>query len=480
MGIANPTTAMLTLKKALTPTLLCLATLGCSTAQPTKPLDSNVTTNKILSKDPTSTAFKGYLISQGYAKERLPFQFWDLNNLTLAALFFHTKLDVAKKQLALADLRVTSAGVRHNPSINANIANSNRKNGDIKPWSYGLSVDIPIETTDKRAFKIEKAHQNAEAARMDVAETAWQLRHQIATDLITYHQNEAETKLLEEELTSQTHITEMLAKRLEAGIVSKTEFSNADLLALKTNHALSKKRANLHLIKTRLAADVGLTSEKLALIKIKPLALDETLAQQTAVLDEPLAAKTLQTNALLNRIDIRRRIANYAAAEAEIRLEVARQTPDITLSPGILFDFGDSIWSLGFSSLLNIINKNTTLIDEAKQLREIQGAQFENLQAEIIDQLNQAYVQYQTAKQTVQLAEKRHSEQLTQLKNMEKQFDVGLISKVDLQKLTLNSIVAKQHVLTSKFELLHIANQIENVMQKPLYTSFNMPKLGNK
>lgn len=467
---------MLDHQKKLLPLLFCLSIIGCTTAeQAVKPLDSQHTTSKLLAKNPTSKGFNHYLTKHGYAAENLPITAWGLNELTLSALFHHTKLDVAKAQLGLAQLAVKTANIKKTPNINADIARSNQKNGDIKPWSYGLSVDIPIQTTNKRAIKTEKAQKNAEAAQMDVAEIAWVLRHQITIDLTAYHQATTEASLLKEELTTHAEIANMLEKRVNAGVASKTELSHVSLLRLKTEQRLNTKQAEAEVIKATLAADVGLSLEKFALLPIKPLHLDQSLFKQAEMLEEPLAPKTLQTQALLNRIDIRRSIARYAEAEAEIKLQVANQTPDITLSPGILFEFGDSIWSLGFSRLLNALNKNTVLIEEAKQLRAIQGAQFEDLQATVIAKLNQALVQYRTTKQLLQHAEQQQVKQLEQMQNMQKQFDAGLIGKVALKKFMLNNIVAKQQRLVAKFNLIRTANQIENIMQKPLYTSFNMP-----
>ena len=451
---------------------------SCATEQTIKPLDGKLTTAKLLAKNPIDSAFKNFLVKQGYEESRLPLNEWGLDDLTMCALFHHTKLDVAKKQLGLASLAVQTAGIKNNPSIHADIARSNQKNEDIKPWSYGLSVDIPIETNNKREIRVEKAQKQAEAAKMDVAETAWALRNQIATDLIAHHRNLGETKLLEEELATQIDIANMLEKRVNAGIASKTELNNISLLALRTEHTLSTKRAQSDSITAKLAADVGLSLEKFSLVKIKPLALDQTLAKQAKLLEPPSKSGILQAQALLNRIDIRRSMAKYAAAEAEIKLQVAKQTPDVTLSPGILFDFGDSIWSLGFSSLLNILNKNTALIEEAKQLRAIEGAQFEHLQAQIIAKLNLANVQYGAARQTTKHAALQQTKQLEQMQKMQKQFNAGLIGKVDLKKFTLSNIIAKQQLLTAKFDLMQAANQIENIMQKPLYNAFQMPKLN--
>ncbi|MFT7229047.1 MAG: cobalt-zinc-cadmium efflux system outer membrane protein, partial [Methylophilaceae bacterium] len=412
--------------------LLSLIISGCATEPPHKPLARSSAT--ILAKNQVSAEFNAYLIQQGYNKKNLPLSAWGLDELTLCALFYHTELDVAKQQLALANLAIQTAGTKKNPTINADIAHSNQKNGDIKPWAYGLSVDIPIPTNNKLGFKVEKAKKNAEESRMDVAETAWKLRNQIATDLISFHQNGSETRLFQQELEMHNSIANMLKKRVNAGIASRTTLNNVRLLALKTQHSLSKTKAHSKLLKAKLAADVGLTPEQFDVIKIKALSIENTLQEQAALLETPLETKLLQEQALLNRIDIRRSIAQYAAAEAEIKLQAAKQIPDITLSPGFLFEFGDKIWSLGFSSLFNLLRPNTALTEVAKQLRAIQGAKFKNLQATIIAEISQAHASYQAATQTTKLAKEVLTNQAAQEQRMRKQFNNGLIGKLDLMQ----------------------------------------------
>jgi outer membrane protein, heavy metal efflux system len=462
-------------KQTLTSTLLCLFVFGCSSAPSTKPLDKQASVAKLSAKHPTSTDFNHFLTQYGYAAENLPLTVWGIDELTLCALFYHTKLDIAKQQLALSQLAVQTAGIRPTPTINGEISHSNQKNEDLKPWAYGLSIDIPVATNNKRGFRIEKAEQQLEVARMNVAETAWQLRNQIAIDLIAYHQNLVEINLLEQELSTQNSMGNMLEKRVNAGVASKSELSAINLLALKVKHQLNSKRAQSTIIKAALAADVGLTPEKFNALPIKPLAIEETLSQQASLLETQMASQSLQQDALLNRIDIRRSIAQYAAAESEIRLQAAQQIPDITINPGILFEFGDKIWSLGFSSLLSLLHKNTALLEEAKQLREIEGAQFEHLQATVIAQINQLQTHYQTAKKRVEQAKGELNAQSLQELKMQKQFEAGLIGKFDFTRHTLNTLVAKQQLLATQFTLLQIAAQIEDAMQKPLYSPFSMP-----
>ena len=464
-------------QKIIAIAIACSLLLACATEKyQSKPLNAGQTTAKMLAKDVASPEFNAYLIKQGYQDAALPFTTWGLDELTLCALYFNPKLDVAKAQLGLANAKIESAGVKQNPTLNASLAHSNQANGDKQPWAYGLNVEIPIETANKREIRVEEAQANAAVGRMDVADTAWQLRNQIAKDLIEYHQNIANVQLLQAEQITQNEIANMLQKRLQSGSASKTELSTVQLTQLKAQSALYGEQAKSAEINARLATDVGLSAEKFKQITLKPLAIDTELSQQTSMLDANFVNKNLQENALLNRIDIRRSLAKYAAAEAKIKLEIAKQTPDISFSPGIAFEFGDSIWSLGFSTLLNLLHKNPTQIAEAKQLREIEGAQFEALQAQIIGDLNRTYAQYEASMQHLNLAQSQYTSQLQHHKKLQKQFDAGLIDRLALKQALLSNHIAQQQVLTAQFEVLKATSEIENVMQVPLYQNVAMPQ----
>ena len=445
---------------------------GCAHEQyQAKPIEPAVVTAKLLNKDATSSDFKAYLIKQGYAEKDLPFATWGLNELTLCALYHHTKLDVAKAQLALANAAVNSAGQKQNPTLGGRAAHSNQVNDDKRPWAFGLEVEIPIETGNKRQLRVEEAQHLADAARIDVADTAWQLRSQIAKNLLRYHENIALQQQLNGEVSKQNEIVNMLEKRVQLGALSNTELSLAKLMQQKTLFTLISETAKSAEIRSLLASDVGLTTEKFNQFNLKPLELNATFEKQATQLTEP---KKLQENALLNRLDIRRSLAKYAATESKIRLEIAKQTPDISLSPGFAFEFGDSIWSLGFSALLNLLNKNQTLIAEATQLREIEGAQFEALQAKIIGALSQSLAAYQASLQNIQQVKQQQSAQAEYSQKLQKQFNAGLIDRLVLTQNALNTSLLEQQLLSAQFNNLNAALTIEDMMQRPLFDDFSM------
>ena len=431
-----------------------------------KPINPQVSSARILAKDPLSADFKAYLIKQGYKAEGIPFKTWGIDELTSSALYHHAKLDITKAQLALANAQLETAGQKLNPILNGSLAHSNQANQDIRPWAYGLNVEIPIETAGKREIRIEEAQHLAEAARLDVAEVAWQLRSQIAKDLLRYHENIALKKQLSHEVKKQDELIKILEKRVQLGALSNTELSFAQLLQQKTHSTLNSEYAKAAEIRAELAADAGLSIEKFNSIILKPLDLDAALAQPTNLINAP---KNLQEKALLNRLDIRRSLEKYAVAEARIKLEVAKQTPNISLSPGLAFEFGDSIWSLGFSALINLLNKNQTLIAEATQLREIEGAQFEALQAKIMGDLSQNLAIYQASLQNINQIKTQQATQMDYSQALQKQFDAGLIDRLALTQNSLNTALLEQQLLNAQFNNLNAALAIEDTMQRPVF-----------
>lgn len=452
---------------------------GCSyLPYEAKPLDQQAITEKLINKDPTSPTFNAYLKSQGVMP--LPIQSWALDELTYCALFFNTTANVAKAKWEEAKAKISTANQSQTATINGKLGHSNLKNGDNSPWAYGLGVDIPIETANKREIRTEHASYEAEIAHIEMAQTDWQLRNQIALQLTDYHESVANAALLKKQLDSQAALFNMLNKRYQLGMLSSFELNTAKLQQQNALQSLTAEQARLPELRAKLAASVGLTSEKFNKLQLSPLNLDSTLSQISAEHFSSAAQfKSLQSTALLNRLDIRASLARYAVAESQLKLEVAKQYPDITLSPSFAFEFGDSIWSLGISSLLSLLNKNTSLIAEATSLREVEAANFEALQAKVIGDLSQAQAAYLASKATQAKAQENLITQLQINQQIQKQFDQGYIDRLELTSQQLNAISAEQNLVTAKFQSLRAAYAIEDVMQHPLYNSFTINSDNN-
>ena len=105
---------------------------------------------------------------------------------------------------------------------------------------------------------------------------------------------------------------------------------------------------------------------------------------------DDLTSAEARRAALQSRTDILAALAEYAASESALQLEIAKQYPDIHLSPGYQFDQGDNKWHLGLSAELPVLNRNQGPIAEAEARRAESAARFEALQAKVIAEIDRA------------------------------------------------------------------------------------------
>ena len=103
---------------------------------------------------------------------RWPIEEWDLATLTLAALYYHPSLEVARAQWQVAEAGIATAGARPNPTLTITpqyVANAAM---GTPMWDITSALDWPIETAGKRGRRIERAEQLATAARLSLDSAA--------------------------------------------------------------------------------------------------------------------------------------------------------------------------------------------------------------------------------------------------------------------------------------------------------------------
>jgi len=430
-----------------------------------KPIDTAAVAQKINSKRSDDSRFNQFLLNNGYSPEQLPLQKWGLDELTYCALFFHPSLDVARAQWRAAEAAKLSAGERPKPTISGSLAKGNNANNDISPYAYGLSIDIPLETVDKRSIRIENAEHLSQAAKLEIAQTAWRLRNQVAQSLYEYQFNRQLTKLLSEEQARRLEIVDIYQKRINLGESSNIELSTAKLQLQSAVAELNARERNSLVLLSQLASSLGLSVNQLQSMQLAESTNTDELAALLATLS---VQADVQSSALLNRLDIRAALERYAAAEAKLKLEIAKQYPDISLSPGYTYEFGNKVWSLGLSSLLTLLNKNKAAIAEATVLREVEAAQFEALQTAVIAEANTANAKLAQAKQMLENQKNLLQQQQHNTQRMERRFSSGDIDKLEVTYARLEQTVAEKSVALSRYQLTTSVNELENALQTPL------------
>lgn len=316
-----------------------------------------------------------------------PLREWTLDDLTLAAIYERPDLAVARAQWDVAQAGTITAGERPNPSISAS---GTYDTTTPPPWIPGVSFDIPIETAGKRGDRLAEARAQAEATRWDFVGKIWQARVEVRAALLDLDRARQTAALLAEQERAQAEQVRLLEGQLRAGAVAEAAVTPARIALDTTRLAQAQARTDASAALAALANAVGVPTAAVRAVKLSfaglgnfPAALSEAQARREAV---------------LNRADVRSALAAYAASQAALKLEIAKQYPDIHLGPGYELDQTDNKWTLGLTLDLPVFNHNQGPIAEARARRRLAAAQFVAVQARALSDTETAYVAYQAAR----------------------------------------------------------------------------------
>ncbi len=180
--------------------------------------------------------------------------------------------------------------------------------------------------------------------------------------------------------------------------------------------------------------------------------------------------------AVLDRLDIRRSLAQYTAAETDLQLEIAKQYPDIQIGPGYTYEEKNNFFTLGVSITLPLFNRNQGPIAEAEAKRREAAATFLQKQAQVIGDSEKAFAVYSAALN--ELAEADQS--LRQLQDTQLRMTQLAVAAGEEDRLTLNGVqLENAAVARARLDALGRAQialgDLEDAVQRPLSPSDKFP-----
>ncbi len=433
---------------------------GCATfhAQPLHPTETAAAFEARRLTDPGLRAFLEHEL--GRPVDPWPPASWDLPLLTLAAAYYQPDLRVARATWQAATAGVQTAGARPNPSVSLAPQFVRNVEPGISPWVFGPSFDLPIETAGKRGHRIAKARHLSEAARFHLAEAAWKVRSQLRSRLLDlYFASQAEA-VMERQQTAQARYLAALEEQQTAGAVSPTMMAQTHVAMDRTLLALGDARQRSLEAATLCAQALGVSTRAL---QEAVLSFDwvETLA------DEP-AADELKRQALLRRPDLLAALEDYAASQANLQLEIAKQYPDLHLGPGYTWDQGTEKWSVGLSLSLPLLDRNQGPIAEAKAGCAASAARFEALQAAVLGELDRASAGYHTALESFLGAEAMLSTQRLQFREAQDRLNTEAVASAARLATEVELDAALLTRLQALVQAQHALGLLEDAAQSPL------------
>ena len=387
---------------------------------------------------------------------------WTPDALALAALGQHPATAQARARASLARAQLQTAGLTPRSVLMPEIERNNERDPGQSAWSVGLALDLALTGASVREARIERARLLADVALLDEADAAWSIRSAAQRALLELWSSSCELKLLDQLVATQLEAQAVMQKRYDLGAADALELTATRTAAAQaeTRYVLTEQRQ----IRAR-----GELAQALAL----PLPAIDAVHIDYREFEQPAAippAGALRAGATLDRIDLRRALAQHAAAEAALQVELRAQYPEIRLRPGLLWDQGATVWQLGASLPLFAIERQAGPIAEAVARREIATQEFLALQARALIALDHARARVTAAELDTDNADAEHDEARLQYTRTEQRLARGEADRLD-------RLLSQARVLEADIRLLHARQRtlasrltLEDALQRPLNT----------
>ncbi|MDH4454031.1 MAG: TolC family protein [Verrucomicrobiota bacterium] len=430
---------------------LALVALTACVSFKAKPLTAEQTSADFNTRTLADTGLRAFL-----AENKAASGSWNVNRLSLAAAYFHPDVALARAEAEEAAAGIKTAQMRPNPVFTFSPQYASFRAPVPTPWFFGPSLSIPIETAGKRSKRTEQALATTEAARWRVSSRAWAARSRVRAAMLELHGARENIRLLETEQKLHDEAIKKLTAQMDAGDVSPFELTQARLMLNRTRLALQDAQRTAATGEARLASAIGIP-----LHALKTVQLDFSAFHR---LPDPGNSRR---RALTQRADLMTLLAEYAASESALKLELAKQYPDINTMPGYDYNSGQNRWQLGINLPIPL-NQNRGPIAQAEAKRVTAEKKFLAQQATIQGELDIALAAYQASRAKVAAAAQLAQDAIAAADTTKRMVDAGEVSALELTRRQIETSTANVALLAAQIEAQTTAGALEDAMQATL------------
>lgn len=450
---------------------------GCVHFKP-RPLSAEQGAQRLETRSLTNAELKVFLEKNLHREfAEWPPKQWDFDLLMLAAFYYQPNLEVARAEWQVAQGGTRTAAGRPNPTMTVSSGFDSGIANNFSPWMPAISFDLPLETAGKRRRRMEQARALSESARLKLATAAWQARSDLRNSLLDWSFAQRRARALERQVALQDEIAARLRRQLEAGAIATTEITAARIALARAHADLATAQRTLAAARGHVAEAIGVPSSALENL---PLDASELAAPDPEV----LSTAAMRSQALRSRADVLGSLADYAATQSALQLEIAKQYPDVHLAPGYLWNQGnegDSEWQLGLTVELPILNRNQGPIAEAEARRSAAAARFLALQAKVIAEIDRAVAACKAGRDSLAALRALAAAEKKQLDTVQSQLNAGAADRLELLNAELTLLTANVAALDEELNWQQAVGALEDAVRWPVYgTATLAPRPGSQ
>ncbi len=362
--------------------LLALACLGCVRYEP-RPLDPASHPAELGRRSLDDSALVA-AVARYAGRPDVESGRWTDRQLAVAALSLRSDLPRLRAEWRAARAAALAAGARPGVGVTGEVEQRVGGRDDGSPWVVGLGALFTLELGGKRGARLQTARAEAALAETRLLAAAWDAVTGTRRAAAELAGAAAELRDAHQEIRLLEAVQELERARYAEAALGTSELARTSTEIQEARLALAGVEHRVLDARAALAAALAVPSRAVAALAPAMTASPECTSPDT------LAGDSLIGAALTRRMEISSALGGYALAESRVRLEVARQFPDLELGPGFIWDQGVHRWTLALALPAVLGRRNRPAIRHAEVEREVAGLRVAEVQDSVLADVESA------------------------------------------------------------------------------------------
>lgn len=385
------------------------------------------------------------------------------DRLMMFAMLVENNPDVAVARAHLRSVEAAATAARTPAGPTLTLSSEYAKaSSDPSPWLFGAALDIPLDIGGRRSARIVSADLAVNAARYDLVEAIWSARMEMVRALDEISTATAQKALARQLVALQLRRMQALERRVASGEASRAELERArsDLADARRREATAT--AGHEAGKVRVAKALGLPAANLPVGILEGGALDPGGAASLPTMQQ-------RSEALLARADLLKAMVAYDQTEAELRGEVAKQYPAISVGPGFTWERGLVKLPFNVGLVLPPLDLNRRNIRATEARRNEAGAALEAAYASAVSSVDTAYAEMIAAQRALDDVHKLDLPIAQRLAlQADREITAGAIDRTDWAAAQAGLLIARLAERDAVSRVLMANSALEDALRLPL------------
>lgn len=297
-------------------------------------------------------------------------------------------LNVIREKVKVARARIEGIALLGNPALETEFVGGPHA-------EQTLELTKTFELGGQRGHRIRIAKAQLEKVDAELAEASRSLMKSVKIAFYDLLLTQEKLKLAKEIVQHNERMRDIAQTRFEAGDLSITQANLANIQVQSALQEAATLESQLQLVQLSLN---GLMGTPLETQRVAVGALSEKASPDTL---QKLTLDALKTQALAHRNDLRSLQLNAQLTESELRLAKGANIPDLNVGALAERRVGERAFGVKFSIPLPLFNRNRAEINATKAQQQVNTAEINNSEKQIVQEVMAAYLSLRTTQKTL-------------------------------------------------------------------------------